>query len=620
MAQPQSTTLDGLPKQFVVAMRTLFDIMDDKRTGYVKFSEIENRWQDDGTKGLPKGVIDSLQKVTPPNGLLSFERFCAGLKICLLRNQVESTRGQSHKPDCSSPTQPIRPPSAPLLDIESSQKQSWTAANTATVHPNNAMSQQRTLSMPQLLGERKENIQPELNELRNYASDAKLIMPNMKPGGILYGPPKPPRTAAGLERAMLVASGERNLGTERNLDKAEIRTALQNWQMGLMMNDHEINKPMAYQGLETRGNTRGGRGSGDGKPSGQPDQVGIPHKKMTGRRREPRRHTLQNGIDYNMLKRMKQIEQEKDVLMQGLQAVERAREWYLKQVAAVQEKMKYLGRMGSHMVARKNGYFTRLYGDKLKINEKMFDVEFCLENLNHTEKGTNVNEMKKRDMKEEIRNIIVKHTMGELFGKLEGGEVITQERIARDGMKESANHMNQEEGPATKIMQSAVTAADKDVKKRLRKKQETCTKIIMMAPGLLPLMRDLLKYSFAAAKLHYRKYSDKEQWTEAQQERLELQRARVLEVNRHLATLTDSWERGGLPLHMNLAVHHASPAPHDILSRLKQQNHLLTEEVSKKSERITALEREKASLIRELFQTRTQNRRANEPQDDTAFM
>jgi hypothetical protein len=38
MAQPQSTTLDGLPKQFVVAMRTLFDIMDDKRTGYVKFS------------------------------------------------------------------------------------------------------------------------------------------------------------------------------------------------------------------------------------------------------------------------------------------------------------------------------------------------------------------------------------------------------------------------------------------------------------------------------------------------------------------------------------------------------------------------------------------------------
>lgn len=68
-----------------------------------------------------------------------------------------------------------------------------------------------------------------------------------------------------------------------------------------------------------------------------------------------------------------------------------------------------------------------------------------------------------------------------------------------------------------------------------------------------------------------------EHWTEAQQERLELQRARVLEVNRHLAMLMDSWERGGLALHMNLAVHHPSLAHHNILTRLKQQNHQLTE-------------------------------------------
>lgn len=65
-----------------------------------------------------------------------------------------------------------------------------------------------------------------------------------------------------------------------------------------------------------------------------------------------------------------------------------------------------------------------------------------------------------------------------------------------------------------------------------------------------------------------------EHWSEAQQERLELQRARVLEVNRHLSALTDSWERGGLPLHMNLAVNHY---PQDMTTRLKQQNHLLTE-------------------------------------------
>lgn len=71
-----------------------------------------------------------------------------------------------------------------------------------------------------------------------------------------------------------------------------------------------------------------------------------------------------------------------------------------------------------------------------------------------------------------------------------------------------------------------------------------------------------------------------EQWTEAQQERLELQRARVLEVNRHLAALISSWERGGLPLHMNLAflsTPTSSQLQQDILSKLKQQNHRLTE-------------------------------------------
>lgn len=63
---------------------------------------------------------------------------------------------------------------------------------------------------------------------------------------------------------------------------------------------------------------------------------------------------------------MKQIEQEKEVsyvtlvlkhfwmfvkvLMNGLGAVERARDWYLKQIAVVQDKMKYLGRMG-HVVS-----------------------------------------------------------------------------------------------------------------------------------------------------------------------------------------------------------------------------------------------------------------------------
>lgn len=57
------------------------------------------------------------------------------------------------------------------------------------------------------------------------------------------------------------------------------------------------------------------------------------------------------------MKRMKQIEQEKDVLLQGLTAVDKAREWYLKQISATQEKIKHLGRMGSHVVQKKKTFF-----------------------------------------------------------------------------------------------------------------------------------------------------------------------------------------------------------------------------------------------------------------------
>ncbi|VEN34389.1 unnamed protein product [Callosobruchus maculatus] len=476
MSIPLSPTPDGLPKQFVVAMRTLFDIMDDKRTGYVNIADIENRWQEDNTKGLPKGVIESLRKVTPPNGMLSFDRFCAGLKICLLKNQVE-------KRDVKSPeVKTSRPPSAPLLDIDTPPKaQNW--CNTAAVRPN-VISQQRTLSMPQLLPDsRKDN-------LESYEKPVSPVNKGFEVGNVnkpsLYGPPKPPRSAIGLDRPGLgldrpgVCLDRPPLGLERppigpdrpmNIDRAEIRTALQNWQMGLQEKTNDKLKAQQQQQQQQFAGPllRTSRSLGDGKPAAQPESVQVssvsvqapqvyPQKKPNVRRREPRRHTLQNGIDYNMLKRMKQIEQEKEVLMQGLSAVEKAREWYLKQVAAVQEKMKYLGRMG---------------------------------------------------------------------------------------------HV--------------------------------------------------------------------EHWSEAQQERIELQRARVLEVNRHLAALTESWERGGLPLHMNLAVHHFPlPMQQDMTDRLKQQNRLLTEEVSKKSERIAALEREKTNLL-QILQHRSANTARSNVSEEAVF-
>lgn len=40
-----------------------------------------------------------------------------------------------------------------------------------------------------------------------------------------------------------------------------------------------------------------------------------------------------------MIRRLKLLEEEREVLQKGLQAVERARDWYLRQVANVQDKL-----------------------------------------------------------------------------------------------------------------------------------------------------------------------------------------------------------------------------------------------------------------------------------------
>lgn len=167
--------------------------------------EIENRWRDDGTKGLPRGVIESLRKVTPVNGLLSFERFCTGLKICLLKNQkVEGKLGDEKS------SRPSRPPSAPLLDVEPKSPAKKTSAPSWPSRTNYA---QRTVSMPQLMPEDS-----------NSAGDDQ---PQPKPSG-LQGPPKPPRLSLGTNGA----------NPERPIDKVEIRTALQNWQIGIMQADN----------------------------------------------------------------------------------------------------------------------------------------------------------------------------------------------------------------------------------------------------------------------------------------------------------------------------------------------------------------------------------------------
>ncbi|XP_045145278.1 suppressor APC domain-containing protein 2 [Echinops telfairi] len=57
-----------------------------------------------------------------------------------------------------------------------------------------------------------------------------------------------------------------------------------------------------------------------------------------------RRHTITNGVDCDVLKQLQELEQEKEVLLQGLEMMARGRDWYQQQLQRVQERQRRLGR------------------------------------------------------------------------------------------------------------------------------------------------------------------------------------------------------------------------------------------------------------------------------------
>ena len=93
-------TEDGdnkLPPEFVKYMRTLFDILDEKNTGFVKLIDLEACWSknngDSSSHGT--GVLEQLRRVTPANGLISFDLLCTGFGQALHSNEGVSIRNGS---------------------------------------------------------------------------------------------------------------------------------------------------------------------------------------------------------------------------------------------------------------------------------------------------------------------------------------------------------------------------------------------------------------------------------------------------------------------------------------------------------------------------------------------
>ncbi|XP_023556238.1 suppressor APC domain-containing protein 2 [Octodon degus] len=211
---------EGLPRAFLQSLRTLFDILDDRRRGYVHVREIESRWQGADARELPRGVLEGLRRAAPASGYLTFERFVAGL-----RTSLPGTEG--------GPRDPARAPTRP--------------------------------GDPRLVLERKP------------------LPPGSRPSGPAEATPcptgaaRPPSADTG---AVACRAPEVDVGDARRAPRA---------------------------------------------------------------RGERRRHTITNGVDCGLLKQVKELEQEQDVLLQGLEMMARGRDWYQQQLQRVQERQRRLG-------------------------------------------------------------------------------------------------------------------------------------------------------------------------------------------------------------------------------------------------------------------------------------
>ncbi|XP_010283325.1 PREDICTED: suppressor APC domain-containing protein 2-like, partial [Phaethon lepturus] len=94
-----------------------------------------------------------------------------------------------------------------------------------------------------------------------------------------------------------------------------------------------------------RGQDKGGDAKAAGQSQGDSSHpVAADTRRHQRGRAEHRRHTITSGVDFSMLKHMKELEQEKDFLLQGLELVERAREWYHQHIQFMQERQRLLGK------------------------------------------------------------------------------------------------------------------------------------------------------------------------------------------------------------------------------------------------------------------------------------
>ncbi|XP_061117886.1 suppressor APC domain-containing protein 2 [Conger conger] len=372
---------DGLPKAFLHSLRTLFDILDDGKRGFIHISEIESRWQGADTQDLPGGVLECLRRVAPPHGYLAFERFVAGLRYSMLNPHNGQLKPQS---TVQQPPVPSQPPGMKLALPPShqafAQKHPGTVSN-SSLGPWGVENKVRPLGPSNGTNLHQNRNIPNHNHPRQHEDFTCGYAPFSKPGESLLYPSASSATAgcpgryskAGYERTgrsleripNVIESSSHRTDTARTTKQPNPHQNRVRSIESLALESPHAQKPSAVEG--------------GGLPRSQSETTtGLAGSRRHGRSRgEQRRHTITNGVDYGMLKQMKELEQEKDSLLSGLDVVDRAREWYQSQIQSVAERQRAMGQS-----SQCSDFFTESSQTRLNaILPKLQEVNRCLNDL-----------------------------------------------------------------------------------------------------------------------------------------------------------------------------------------------------------------------------------------------
>ncbi|KAM6985374.1 suppressor APC domain-containing protein 2 isoform 2-T2 [Aplochiton taeniatus] len=350
--QPKDTeySTDGLPKAFLHSLRTLFEILDDGRRGYVHISEIESRWQGAGTQDLPGGVLECLRRVAPPHGCLSFERFVAGLRYSMLNpenNQYVKAQAAVHPQQTHPHTKQHLPPQKPP-PLSTCNAGTRIENKVRPLGPSNGTNTHRASSLQSRTRHEEGTGFPACGSAR-YNSGYE------RTGRSLERIPIVPETGSSSYRTDAVRAGKQAPPQQSRVRSIE----------SLALESSQLQKTSIVEAGLPRSQSESATGFTGGS-------------RRHGRSRdEQRRHTISNGVDYGMLKQMKELEQEKDSLLAGLDVVERARDWYQNQIHNVTERQRQIGQ--SHNCT---DFFAEASQSRMNVLlPKLQEVNRCLNDL-----------------------------------------------------------------------------------------------------------------------------------------------------------------------------------------------------------------------------------------------